>query len=162
MASIGTPASFVATTYDYLIAGGGTAGLTLAARLSEDSEVTVGVIEAGLDRTQDPNVLTPGFTVALWENPNYDWMFKTTSQKHGNDRVVAHPRGKQLGGSSAINFNYWTHASQRDIDDWYGFPTSFTLSTPLALVSNDGLDYKARISPHRERKKSVMLSTPNS
>ena len=152
MASTSTPASFAATSYDYLIAGGGTAGLTLAARLSEDPRVAVGVIEAGLDRTQDPNVLTPGFAVVMWENPDYDWIFKTTPQKHGNDRVVAHPRGKQLGGSSAINFDYWTHASQRDIDDWYGYPTFFTLSMPLALVSNDGLDVKERLSPHTKEK----------
>ena len=54
-------ASFAATVYDYVIAGGGTAGLTLAARLTENPQVTVGVIEAGLDRTEDPKVLTPGF-----------------------------------------------------------------------------------------------------
>ena len=54
----------------------------------------------------------------MWDDPKYDWIFKTVPQAHGNNRVVGHPRGKQLGGSSAINFNYWTHASQRDIDDW--------------------------------------------
>ena len=155
MASTGIPASFVTASYDYLIAGGGTAGLTLAARLSEDSRVTVGVIEAGLDRSQDPNVLIPGFAPVMWENTDYDWIFKTTPQKHGNDRVVAHPRGKQLGGSSAINFNYWTHASQRDIDDWYGFPKFFALSMLLALVANDDLDYKARISPYTGKKEAL-------
>ena len=112
------PLSFAATHFDYLIAGGGTAGLTLAARLSEDPDITVGVIEAGLDRTDDPKVLTPGFTPSMWDDPDYDWIFETVPQTHGNDRVVNHPRGKQLGGSSAINFNYWTHASQQDIDDW--------------------------------------------
>ena len=118
MASPANPAAFIAVNYDYLIAGGGTAGLTIAARLSEDPQITVGVIEAGLDRTQDPNVLTPGFAPLTWDNPDYDWIFKTTPQKHGNGRVVGHPRGKQLGGSSAINFDYWTHASQQDINDW--------------------------------------------
>ncbi|KAL8967683.1 MAG: hypothetical protein Q9197_005300, partial [Variospora fuerteventurae] len=58
MASLITPApaaaAFAATTFDYLIAGGGTAGLTLAARLSENPVVTVGVIEAGVDRSDDP------------------------------------------------------------------------------------------------------------
>ena len=112
------PASFAATSFDYLIAGGGTAGLTLAARLTEDPEITVGVIEAGLDRTDDPKVLTPGFTPTMWGDPDYDWIFNTVPQTHGNDRVVNHPRGKQLGGSSAINFLYWTHASRQDIDDW--------------------------------------------
>lgn len=118
MASTVTPVSFAATAFDYLIAGGGTAGLTLAARLSENQQITVGVIEAGLDRTGDPNVLTPGFAPVMWENPDYDWIFKTVPQKHGNNRIVGHPRGKQLGGSSAINFDYWTHASQQDIDHW--------------------------------------------
>ena len=112
------PVNFAATAFDYIIAGGGTAGLTLAARLSENSQVTVGVIEAGIDRTDDPRVLTPGLVVSIWDDPNYDWAFQTVPQTHGSDRVVGHPRGKQLGGSSAINFNYWTHASQRDIDDW--------------------------------------------
>ena len=118
MASQSTPAAFAATTFDYLIAGGGTAGLTLAARLTENPQITVGVIEAGVDRTDDPRVLTPGLVVSMWENPDYDWFFKSIPQAHANGRVVAHPRGKQLGGSSAINFDYWTHASQQDINDW--------------------------------------------
>ena len=112
------PASFAASYFDYLIIGGGTAGLTLAARLTEDPDITVGVIEAGLDRTDDPKVLTPGFAPTMWNNPDYDWIFDTVPQTHGNNRVVNQPRGKQLGGSSAINFDYWTHASQQDIDDW--------------------------------------------
>ena len=112
------PASFATTYFDYLMTGGGTAGLTLAARLTEDPDIIVGVIEAGLDRTDDPKVLTPGFAPTMWNNPDYDWIFDTVPQTHGNNRVVNQPRGKQLGGSSAINFNFWTHASQQDIDDW--------------------------------------------
>ncbi|KAL8703737.1 MAG: hypothetical protein Q9201_003083 [Fulgogasparrea decipioides] len=112
-----TAATFAATTFDYLVAGGGTAGLTLAARLTENPAITVGVIEAGVDRSNDPKVLTPGLATSMWENPNYDWIFKTVPQQP-NGRVVAHPRGKLLGGSSAINLNLWTHASQKDIDDW--------------------------------------------
>lgn len=75
-----TPAQFASTTFDYLIAGGGTAGLTLAARLSENPKVQVGVIEAGKDHTTDPQVLNTAFTVSLWDNPEYDWIFKTTPQ----------------------------------------------------------------------------------
>jgi choline dehydrogenase len=56
-----TPALFAATPFDYLIAGGGTAGLALAARLSENPKIHVGVIEAGLDRSADPLVLISGF-----------------------------------------------------------------------------------------------------
>ncbi|KAL8843583.1 MAG: hypothetical protein Q9170_000087 [Blastenia crenularia] len=118
MASPVTPSAFASLHFDYLIAGGGTAGLALAARLTEDPHVHVGVIEAGIDRSDDPTVLTPGFAPVMWENPDYDWIFKTVPQTHGNDRIVAQPRGKQLGGSSALNFDYWTHASRQDIDNW--------------------------------------------
>lgn len=75
-----TPALFAAISFDYLIAGGGTAGLTLAARLSENPEITVGVIEAGIDRSEDPKVLTPGLATQLFDDPKYDWIFKTTPQ----------------------------------------------------------------------------------
>ena len=118
MTSKGNATSFAATVFDYIIVGGGTAGLTIAARLTENPSVTVGVLEAGLDRTEDPKVLTPGFAPSMWGDPEYDWVFKTVPQIHGNNRIVAHPRGKQLGGSSAINFDVWTHASQQDINDW--------------------------------------------
>ena len=80
--------------------------------------MVVGVIEAGLDRTDDPLVLTPGFAASMWDNPDYSWPFKSVPQAQGNGRIIDQPRGKQLGGSSAINFNFWTHASQQDIDDW--------------------------------------------
>ena len=113
-----TPAVFAAINFDYLIVGGGTAGLTVATRLSENAKISVGVIEAGGDRTDDPLILTPGFVLSTFNNPLYDWAFETTPQVHANDRVIGHPRGKQLGGSSAINYLYWTHASQRDINDW--------------------------------------------
>ena len=74
------PAQFASTTFDYLIAGGGTAGLTLAARLSENPKVQVGVIEAGKDHTTDPLVLNTALVLGLWDNPEYDWIFKTTPQ----------------------------------------------------------------------------------
>ncbi|KAL8899175.1 MAG: hypothetical protein Q9207_006330 [Kuettlingeria erythrocarpa] len=60
-----TAATFATTSFDYLIAGGGTAGLTLAARLSEDWAVTVGLMEAGVDRSADPKVWTPGLASSL-------------------------------------------------------------------------------------------------
>lgn len=57
---IDTPEEFVSKDYDYVIIGGGTAGLTLAARLTENPNVTVGIIEAGQNRLADPNILVPG------------------------------------------------------------------------------------------------------
>lgn len=66
--------------YDYIIVGGGTAGLTVASRLSEDPEVQVLVIEAGGNRSSDPVVLTPGLVVGLYGKDEYDWNFISTPQ----------------------------------------------------------------------------------
>ncbi|KAK1572861.1 GMC oxidoreductase [Colletotrichum navitas] len=111
-------ANVMAESYDYIIIGGGTAGLTVAARLTEDPQVTVLVLEAGADRSEDLNVLAPGLFSAMYGNPDYDWDYKTVPQTAANKKVVAHIRGKQLGGSSAMNFMFWTHPSRRDVDNW--------------------------------------------
>ena len=71
---------FASQEYDFVIVGGGTAGLVLAARLSEDPNVSVGVIEAGEDRTDDPLCQIPGVHFMMYEKPEYDWTFKTVPQ----------------------------------------------------------------------------------
>ncbi|KAH8819688.1 GMC oxidoreductase [Xylogone sp. PMI_703] len=115
---VDSPAEFARHTYDFIVIGGGTAGLTLAARLTEDPDVTVGVVEAGQNRLVDPNILVPGRDLNTLGNPDYDWQFVTTTQNFLNDRTVGYPRGKVLGGSSAINGMMCTYSSIRDIDNW--------------------------------------------
>jgi choline dehydrogenase-like flavoprotein len=73
-------ADFAARTFDYVIVGGGTAGLVVAARLSENSNVTVGVIEAGIDRSDDVLIRAPLLHTELYEKPEYDWLYKTVPQ----------------------------------------------------------------------------------
>lgn len=63
---------FTAQDYDYLIVGGGTAGLCVAARLTEDPSVTVGVLEGGEKKLDDKNVLTPFLFPTLPGRPDYD------------------------------------------------------------------------------------------
>lgn len=75
-----TVEEFMAHSYDYLICGGGTAGLVVAARLSENPDITVGVIEAGKNRIGDPLVEIPGLCFAMLSNPDYDWTMKTVPQ----------------------------------------------------------------------------------
>ncbi|CAI7656283.1 hypothetical protein PCG10_006012 [Penicillium crustosum] len=113
-----TVEEFTRTTFDYVICGGGTAGLVLAARLSEDPAVTVGVIEAGKYRIGDPLVDTPAAFAQMFENPDYDWCLYTTPQE-GNHGLSHHvPRGKLLGGSSGINYMMYVRGSTQDYDDW--------------------------------------------
>ena len=66
--------------FDYIVAGGGTAGLVLASRLSEDAGVRVLVVEAGGDRGSDPLVLTPGLVPATYGKDEYDWNFTSPPQ----------------------------------------------------------------------------------
>jgi len=78
--SVPSVAQFVELTYDFVIVGGGTAGLAIAARLTEDPSVTVGVIEAGKNRLGDLFVDTPAMFLQMLGNPEYDWMMFTTPQ----------------------------------------------------------------------------------
>ena len=80
MSVTNNPDDFVHHSFDYLVIGGGTAGLAVAARLSENPEIAVGVLEGGAARLNDPSILTPGAMSTLVGHEEYDWMFKTVPQ----------------------------------------------------------------------------------
>jgi len=71
---------FLKHEYDFVICGGGTAGLCIAARLTEDPDITVGVIEAGKNKLDDFLVDTPACCLQLVGNPEYDWIYRTVPQ----------------------------------------------------------------------------------
>ncbi|KAL5639513.1 hypothetical protein ACGC1H_006223 [Rhizoctonia solani] len=111
-------ADFSSQTFDYVVIGGGTAGLALAARLSDNPEVSVGVIEAGPYYENDPLINTPALAGQLQGNAKYDWMFKSVPQSHVNNRILPLPRGKALGGSSTINLMVFNRASEAEYEAW--------------------------------------------
>jgi hypothetical protein len=68
---------FVNQEYDYIVVGGGTAGCVIAARLTENPNVKVGVLEAGSNRMDDPQISTPSLYPTLIGRENYDWCFQS-------------------------------------------------------------------------------------
>ncbi len=103
--------------FDYVIVGAGSAGCTLAARLSEDPSVTVCVLEAG-GTDDNPLIHAPIGFAFLGENSPTNWHFNTVPQKHLNGREGHQPRGRALGGSSSINAMIYIRGSRADYDRW--------------------------------------------
>ncbi|MEH6647395.1 GMC family oxidoreductase [Sulfitobacter sp.] len=106
-------------TYDYVIVGGGSGGATLAARLSEDPAVSVCLLEAG-GAGDHILIRAPAAVVAMlpgWGRIS-NWAFKTVPQKGLNGRQGYQPRGKALGGSSAINAMLYVRGHRADYDGW--------------------------------------------
>jgi choline dehydrogenase-like flavoprotein len=103
--------------FDYLIVGAGTAGCVVANRLSAAPENSVCLIEAG-PPDYHPFIHVPAATGAAIATKSLNWRFKTAPQKHLNNRVIPQPRGRGLGGSSAINGMVYARGHPRDYDDW--------------------------------------------
>jgi choline dehydrogenase-like flavoprotein len=105
------------STFDYVIIGAGSAGCVLANRLSKDSRNQVCVLEAGGKDNWIWYHIPVGYLFAIG-NPRADWMFKTESEPGLNGRILNYPRGKVLGGCSAINAMVYMRGQKEDYDNW--------------------------------------------
>ena len=104
--------------YDYVIVGAGTAGCVLAHRLSEGGQYSVLLIEHGGDDRHWMIQMPAGLRSTLKQSSKFNYWFKTTPQKNLKNRQIDQPRGKALGGSSAINGMTFLRGNPRDYDDW--------------------------------------------
>ncbi|KAL2429660.1 GMC oxidoreductase family protein [Exophiala dermatitidis] len=137
--------------YDFVIVGGGLAGLVLGARLSEDSNHTVLVLEAGGngDEYRD-QIDVPGnaYYKSLWPT-DLNWDFYTVPQEGANNTSCEWPRGKVLGGSSAINGLYMNRPGQIELNAWQDL-----------IGDMDGADNWSWASFYAAMKKSETFTAP--
>jgi len=103
--------------FDFVIAGGGTAGCVLANRLSADPDVTVLLLEAGGKDDWIWIHIPIGYLKCI-NNPRTDWCYKTEAEPGLNGRSIIYARGKVLGGCSSINGMLYLRGQVRDYDEW--------------------------------------------
>src|SRR5947208_1275655 len=102
--------------YDYVIVGAGSAGCVLAARLTEDPDVSVLLVEAGPTDVKE-NIHVPAAFGSLFKT-DVDWDYSTAPEDGCNGRMMFLPRGKVLGGSSSINAMVYIRGAREDYDGW--------------------------------------------
>src|SRR6185369_14971536 len=105
--------------FDYVIIGAGSAGCVAASRLSENPRHRILLLEAG-GSDRDWRIEMPLGVGALLESGAHNWNYLTEPEPHLNNRRIAHPRGRVLGGSSSINGMVYTRGHGLDYDNWAG------------------------------------------
>ncbi len=130
-------------TFDFVVVGGGSGGCAVAGRLSEDPSTSVAVLEAG-GGCDNWVVNTPGALVLMVPGKLNNWAFETVPQAGLNGRVGYQPRGKGLGGSSAINAMVYIRGHRSDYDHWAALGNtgwSYADVLPYFKRSEDNADF---------------------
>ncbi|KAJ6455580.1 alcohol oxidase [Mycena vitilis] len=145
-----------AASFDYVLVGGGTAGLALAARLIDDPTISVCVFEAGEDVTKELDLVVPGFAFKNLGQPRVDWGFTSMPQSHAKGRSLYLPRGKALGGTSMINLMTLGRGHEAEYDvletlgspdwGWKGLIDYFRMSETFAPTPQEMSDLQVEVN----------------
>jgi choline dehydrogenase-like flavoprotein len=127
-------------TFDFIVVGAGSAGCVLANRLSEDGQSRVCLIEAG-GKDSHPFIHIPAAVGAILRTKRVNWGFTTAPQKHLHNRPLPTPRGKVLGGTSAVNGMVYYRGHPADYDDWNIPGWSFRELLPYFLRSENNVAF---------------------
>ncbi|TKV80749.1 glucose-methanol-choline oxidoreductase [Bradyrhizobium elkanii] len=133
----------VTDTFDFVVVGAGSGGCAVAGRLSEDPATSVALLDAG-GTNDNWIVTTPGALVLMVAGTVNNWAFNTVPQKGLNGRIGYQPRGKGLGGSSAINAMVYIRGHRADYDHWAALGNTgwaFADVLPYFKRSEDNSDF---------------------
>jgi choline dehydrogenase len=163
--SFGIPGN---ASFDYIVVGGGTAGLGVAMRLAEDNTHTVAVVEAGgfYQIEAGNKSVVPAYNAEFQTlndplaNPLVDWGFVTTPQPGANNRTLHYARGKTLGGSAALNGNVYNRGTVASYQEWADLvgDESYTFDQWLPYFAK-GVNYTV---PNGIRTANTTVPTPAS
>ncbi|THU82901.1 FAD/NAD(P)-binding domain-containing protein [Dendrothele bispora CBS 962.96] len=156
---LGLPLVVNALAYDYIIIGGGTAGLTVANRLSEDRDKQVLVIEAGPNAENLQEVFVPGLIGAGQALTTLNWAYTTVPQTHLNGRVLTINAGKTLGGSTVINSMIFPRAEKAQYDAWgiLNNDSSWSWNALLPYFKKSEIFTPSKQIPTSERREESLL-----
>lgn len=139
------------TEFDYVIIGGGTAGLVMAGRLSENPNVTVAVLEVGPENTFETGEYSAG-AHGMWGEAT-NWGYMSAAQPDLDGREIMQPRGKVIGGSAAINVGSWSRGTKGNYESWDlpGWDWDTVLATYKRIESSqkDDTEYRGTTGPMR-------------